>query len=376
MVFVTQNDMGGLGQGIQQIGSALGQALQKRGENKRFQDIFNPQSQQPQQQNVGEDEGFRTKFLDMLQNYENESGELLEPKQVDFLWNNAVSSAQQPSPEAGQPRQYTERQLAEIGRTNPQLASMLQQSQLAKAKMSQKEELETSKRAFEENKPFVEQMNKIRDGVATKEINLFRINEALDSGNVRTWRNFMADYFDNEFIRSAEGAELLSATKEEFLSDMQQMPSGTRLNQYLEKNMREALQTIGKSVESNRIITRFQEFKHDINKEKLKIYDNTRNRYLDKGLEPPRNLQYMVDDKLKEYTNKKQKEFTKDVKDIRDGKIKSSGGLALEEARKRVKELPSEPGSVWMMAPDGNIYPIPQNQVKHMQSQEGGVILR
>jgi len=373
MVLVTQNNLGGLGQGIQQVGSALAQALSQRGENKRFQEIFNPQQQQTQ--NVGEDEAFRTKFMDMLQTYENESGELLEPNQVDFLWNNAVSAAQQPSQEPGQPRQYNQRQLAEIARTNPQLASMLQQGQLARDKMTQKEEMETSKRAFEENKPFVEQMNKIRDGLATKEINLFRINEALDSGNVKTWQNFMADYFDNEFIRSVEGAELLSATKEEFLSDMQQMPPGTRLNQYLEKNMREALQTIGKNVESNRIITRFQEFKLDISKEKLKIFDNIRNKYLDKGLEPPRNLQSMVDNQLKEYTNKRQKEFTKDVRDIRAGKIKSTGGLALEEARKRVKELPSEPGTVWMLAPDGNTYPIPKNKVKEMQSKEGGIIL-
>ena len=140
--------------------------------------------------------------------------------------------------------------------------------------------------------------------------------------------------------------------------------------------MREALQTIGKDPKSNRIITAFQEFKLDLNKEKLKIYDNTRNSYLDKGLEPPRNLQFMVDEKLKEYTKTKLKEFTQDVKDINDGKIKSTGRLALEEARKRVKGLPSEPGTVWMLAPDGNTYSVTKNLVKEMQSKEGGIILQ
>ena len=32
--------------------------------------------------------------------------------------------------------------------------------------------------------------------------------------------------------------------------------------------------------------------------------------------------------------------------------------------------------SIFMLAPDGNVYPIPQNKVKEMQSKEGGVILR
>ncbi len=361
MVFVTQKDFGGLGPALQNIGTILGGALQKRGESQNLQNILNPQAGAPQ-----ESPQLDQQFLDIVQSYENETGESLEPTQLDFLWR----STQQQSQKQGTPR-YSTAQLAAIAEKNAPLASLIQQQQLADQKIEQKESAESTKRAFEENKPFVEQMNKVREGLATKDINLFRINEALDSGNVKTWQNFMADYFDNEFIRSAEGAELLSAVKEEFISDMSQMPPGTRLNQYLEKNMREALQTIGKDPKSNRIITAFQEFKLDLNKEKLKIYDNTRNSYLDKGLEPPRNLQFMVDAQLKEYTNKKQKEFTKDVRDIRSGKIKSIGGLALEEARKRVKGVPPENGHTWMISPYGELVQIPNVEIKRAENSGG-----
>lgn len=133
MVHVRERDFGGLGSGLQHFGSVLGKALQQRNENKRFESIFNPQPQQTH--NVENDEKFRANFLEMVKNYENETGTPLDPPQIDFLWKNAVSSAQQPSQAPGQPRRYTQRQFAEIARTNPQLASMLQQGQIADEKM-------------------------------------------------------------------------------------------------------------------------------------------------------------------------------------------------------------------------------------------------
>jgi len=321
MVLVTQNDMGGLGRALEQVGGAFGQAMLQRGENQFYKNLFNPQSSTQdlasQRAKLAQDESFGDQFLSMLQDYENQSGNMLSPRDVDFLWDSALSSAMQNSQPQGE---YSSAQLGAIARKNPQLAKLIQDQQIANQKYRQKEEFEMSKRAYEENKPFVADMEKARDSIAQEEVNINRINEALDSGNVRTWQNFLADYFDNEYLRTAEGSDLLSATKEAFITDMQQMPTGTRLNQYLEKNMREALQTVGKNEKSNRKITAYQQFKNDLKKEKLQVYDKIRNEFVSRGLEPPRNFKALVDEQVKGYTNARQKALTQEFKDIDSGK--------------------------------------------------------
>jgi len=374
MVLLTQNDMGGLGAAIQQIGGALGQGLLKRGENQLMQSLLTPQSSQNSLAAISNDESFRNEFKSMINNFQQQSGKDLSAKDVNFLWNTAVQQKAQQMPSQGQSG-YSQEQLSALALKQPQLASFLQQGQLAREKMAQKEQLEGNKRAYEENKPLVEDINKLRSNILNEEANLFRINEALDSGNIRNVQNFLADFFDSEYLRTAEGSDLLSAVKEEFLSDMQQMPSGTRLNQFLEKNMREALQTIGKDEASNRKITAYQQFKHEINKEKIKVFDEIRNRYLDKGLEPPRNLRSMVDERLKDFTNQAQKKLTETFKEINEGKVPSSASNRLELAKKRVEGRKPPQGTVWMFSPEkGQIYPIPKNKVKELQAVGGEVL--
>jgi hypothetical protein len=47
----------------------------------------------------------------------------------------------------------------------------------------------------------------------------------------------------------------------------------------------------------------------------------------------------------------------------------------LTNAKTMVSNKPPPPNHVWMMAPDGQVYPIPLSSVKEMQSKEGGIIL-
>ena len=142
----------GLGKGISSLGESVGKGLKERREKSLLQDILNPQqAQQAQQQptDFAEDEGFRDKFLGMVQDYENKTGEMLEPNQLDMAWNTSVQEAQkqqqQTQQKAGGTRRYSTAQLAEISRKNPQLGALLQREDIASRQMEQKREIAVEK---------------------------------------------------------------------------------------------------------------------------------------------------------------------------------------------------------------------------------------
>ncbi|MFO7881204.1 MAG: hypothetical protein R6U52_01540 [Kosmotogaceae bacterium] len=151
----------GLGKGLSSFGQAVGEALQKRAEKTQLEKILNPSPTQ-QAQNITEDEGFRQNFLDMIQSYENETGKMLTPDQIDVAWNSSVNQANAQQG-AQQPQgQYNMQQLSAIAQKNPQLASMIQQNQLAQQKSSlQEKKLDfQQKLAYQKmNEPLVQKLN-------------------------------------------------------------------------------------------------------------------------------------------------------------------------------------------------------------------------
>jgi len=177
----------GLGEGISSLGASIGQALKERAENKRVQDILNPQEAQQSTPptDFAEDEGFRQKFLDMVQGYENETGNMMEPKELDLAWNSSVKNAQaeqqqQQQKQAGGKRQYSMAQLATIAKKNMPLAKMIQADQISTNQMDQTREIATEKleakstmakekRAFDTNKEYLANIEKTRNSITKKE---------------------------------------------------------------------------------------------------------------------------------------------------------------------------------------------------------------
>lgn len=377
-------DTSGLAQGITQAGGALAQALQQglqlRNDNAFYNKVLgeNPQNtamvQTPKE--IGENPEFRDQFLSLVQDYENESGEMLEPAQLDFIWNAAVQNeqAKQQTQKQGE-KSYSLTQLAAIARKNPQLANLFQQNQLAQQKFQEKRDLAKEERAFKENKPFYEQVDKLRETIPNKETALMRIRDAMSKGDLRSLRNFIADHYDNEYFRTASLNDLNSAVKEFFLADMQSLPAGTRLNQFIERNLMGALESGGRTPESNQKIAEYQQFTIDVGNKQIEIADKIRETYERAGREPPAGIQREVYKQLRPYIQERQKELTQTYRDINEGKIKSKGTLALADAKNKIKNVPAGQGNVWMLSPNGEVKQVPRNRIKDAQ-QAGGKIIK
>lgn len=230
--------MGGVGPAIQQVGGALGQALQQRGEAKRFQEMFAPQ--QPQQaQDIGESEEFKTKFLDMIQGYQNETGTTLEPKELAFLWNSATNAAQSEAQQTA-PGKYSMSQLAAISQKNPQLGALLQRDQLAREKMgfqeqrlAQAAELAREKMEFQEkqaerrekmdylklNEPEMIKAGDKLERLNEQKLELGRLNELFTTHADKMPSAFTAAMFNykGEDFMSRLGRSMLSPEAQEAL---------------------------------------------------------------------------------------------------------------------------------------------------------------
>jgi len=371
----------GLGQGLSSLGAALGEALKIRSANEQLKNILNPQGSQniKSAQDFANDEGFRNNFLDVLKQYENETGEMVDPEQVNFMWNASVQKAQQEQQQAQSATpQYNMQQLAAIAQRNPQLASMLQQNQLTQQKMEQQRELAQEKRAYQSNEPFFKEVDTLRNSIPNQEVNLLRIGNVLNSKDLGSLRNLASEVFSNkippEYIATASANELKSAVKDAFVADLKSLPSGSRLNQFIEKNLLSALESPLKSPENNQIILEAQKFDLEKNKKKVEITDRLLDAYAKAGREPPARIAREVDRQLKPFVDQQIKDLTKKIMDIKEGNISSFGSQAMDIAKERITGRRPEAGNIWMLSPTGDIKQVPKNLVKQAIEAGGSLI--
>lgn len=375
----------GLGEGLSSLGASIAGAVKERTKRKQLQDILNPpqvdwSKDEGIREKLSNDKEFSSKYLGMVQDFENESGQTLNPKQLDMIWNAQLQKAQVASQaSSGGRRRFSTQQLGAISDINPKLAQIFQQDQIAQDQMGERRSLASEKRAYESNKPFMEDVRKIRRSIHSREMNQMRMQEVLGSDNLSSIRNFSADYlgnkgFSSEYLSSASANELKSVVKDEFVRDLQMLPGGTKLNQLIERNLITALQSPLKTPENNQMITEAQRFKLDLDKKQVEVTDSLLDVYERAGREPPANLEREVDKRMKKYTQEKQKDLTQIFKDIKGGKIKSRGFQAMEIAKQRVANQRPAAGSIWMLSPEGEVKQVPRSMVKQAQDAGGRLI--
>lgn len=419
-------DLSGLAQGIGSVGTSLGQVLQEAAKQRVLKSLFNKeptdsapppyqpgsqptsatQAPAPYQAPVGYQDMAGVEGQPQQQGYQPQQ-QGYTPEQAPYqtpsgALQNIVGAPQQTPYEktVSDTNTYFQRQQMAIDNQKKRAQQafivgdksaanmlmqdayhqeqMLQQERLQSQKSIDKRYTELDKRAFEENKPYFERINKIRAELPQKEATLLSIRDALidAGGDVSKIRNFIASFFPGEigtFLSTAPAQQLTSFVKDFFVGELREIP-GLRLNQMIEGNIKTALQSPGKTEESNQILTEFQQFKNDILGKEVEIADRLKNKYLKMGIEPPRNFQEQVFNELKSYFIERQNELIQTNKDIKSGKFKSPQMLNMPFAKAQIRDNPPKEGFTWIMDPKGNPVQAPTNELDVWLNSGGKLI--
>ena len=357
----------GLGKGISALGASIGEALQARAKKQRMQEIMKPYqpplegddaSAEPAE-NIGEQNG---SILSGIVGEPTEDGDQslqqaqppAQPQAADQAYKNKMAEIQYKKQQVAALQAEGHTQEAQIMQRDVlQQENLLQQERLQDKTLKEKVSAAKDQRAFASNTEYLKSIEKTSGGINKREATLNSMASVLAKGDLQTVRNFAADYLGNkgytvDAIRSSSANDLNAAVKHELISDMQELPGGTRLNQYMERMLKESLQSPLKSPENNLRITETQRYLLNNDKKKIEITNRIVNQHEKAGREPPAHLALKVSEELKPFAQEGLKKLTKLYKDIDSGKVKAKSMLNLEIAKDRIKEKPPKEGNIWM----------------------------
>jgi hypothetical protein len=159
-----------------------------------------------------------------------------------------------------------------------------------------------------------------------------------------------------ELFRSAKGAQFKTAAKTYFLNDLRS--SGARPNQFIEKQLVDALTKVGRSQEANETVIESFKFSNDLKKAWHQSVREMEKQYEDSLGYVPGNLSRIVEETMKPYIEERQAQYESKLKEIAEreenpnkSKLKSSLG------RKT-----SNP--IQMRTPDGSMITVPLEDVE------------
>ena len=376
----------GLGEGISSLGKSIGNALKERAEKARIAEIMKemPTDTTPTPSN-GSPTGTTLSGVtgspeDQTQNAQDYASQPEPVPVAEQVYNKKLALINYRKKQAQALQQMGKHQEAQMMMQEAhQQETMLQQEHLQDKKLTEKISSEQDKKSFEENKPYYSDLNKKRGELSTKQATLLSIRDNLinSGGNISKLRNLISTFapFDaQDYIKDANAQQLASFVKDFFVADLKGMPGGSKLNQLIEKNLLSALQSPGKTEESNQKITEFQQYKLDIIEKELEIADRLKDQYLKVGREPPRNFQENVQKQLKPYVLEKQRELVKTYKNIDNGQFKSHQALNMPFLKEDIKETPPKPGYTWIASPKGKAVQVPTNELDKWLNGGGKII--
>lgn len=225
------------------------------------------------------------------------------------------------------------------------------QSQL---KSSKDVDQRRQERNFQLNKPLYEDISSLRRGEAERDIAIERVNDAIESGDFNKWTDWAGNLLGVDPLKSTQAQILDSAVKSLFLNDLKSIQGG-RLNQLIESNLLKAYPSAGKDPKANAEIVQTIKTLNDILKEKTRIFDDLSKYYEDRGVEPPRDIEKQINDRLNPFV----KDRMKELNELRKSLAKSSKAKSPKEG-------------LVVMKKDGKIFNIPKDEFN--ESDREGLI--
>jgi hypothetical protein len=198
---------------------------------------------------------------------------------------------------------------------------------------------EKSKNLYDINQPVLKELSQMRKNIPIQEQAVEDImNASPDVG----WRDYLADRYNFEPLRTSEGVKLKTAIKDFFLSDLSR--AGTRPNQWIEQQLAGALPSIGRSAEANQITAAGLQFKVDLAKRRQELIDELTDDYGYSQIDLDKTASKM----MKSYVGERQKLLERQIRDIKNKKDSLSGRL------------------IDVTGPDGQIYEVDESEVESL----------
>lgn len=235
---------------------------------------------------------------------------------------------QRPMPGAAQPQMQGQPQglqalpddqlVLASGLPNPmgQAAKMELQRRQEDRKIKQKEKESTIKRHTDISQKAIEKAESIAETLPQKRAAHRLMNDSIARKDMSFWsRDNLAEKTGIEGFRSSEGAIFKTAGKEYFLGSITR--AGARPNQWIEQQISDMMMKIGRSTEANLSVSRALENELDLDEQRVKLTREIADQLENKLGYVPRDLGKRVDDQLKDYAEKRQKELYNDLRAIK-----------------------------------------------------------
>lgn len=355
---IVLQDQSGLAQGIQNVGSVLGQALQQRnlrqeqqrqqsalaqaldqgvqglGPNptpmqyinflsnmtkagvppeylKIYQQAFLPQIKAQTEDQVG---NMFLQRLGLLPPPQDSQRSMFQPMEVEEQIDISTMTPEQPviegapvkrgevAPAQNPLSQLSDSQLAAMKGSGIKRVENLADFELKRRETERKDFRSDRDFAYKRAGKFLEKIDEERSNIANQDEALRMMENAITEGDLSffskdNFAKFLGKY--GEGLRTAKGAQLLSNQKEFLVSNIGRV--GSRPNQWIEQQISDALAKIGRSREAN--LTVIEALKARINRDKkrIELTDELEEKYLKENGYVPSNIAAIVDKAMKPY---------------------------------------------------------------------------
>lgn len=171
-----------------------------------------------------------------------------------------------------------------------------------------------SDREFDRLKPILKTLDEAQAQSQIKAVALSTLESAINTGTSGLNLDYLADLTGIERLRSPQGAQFLTASKEFFLGSLSR--AGARPNQWIEQQLRTFLPQFGRSEIANRVVTEILRTNLAVEEAYTRFVNQVMDEdYAEYGDLRP-NVQQRAQERWKEFADKEQDDLQKRIGDV------------------------------------------------------------